>query len=505
MFETAELGRKIAKADYTAAVPPLRSALLAIQNELAQARTFSVVVVIAGVEGAGKGATVNVLHEWMDPRFLETHAYGPASDEERERPPMWRFWRDLPPRGRLGIYFGSWYTGPILTRVAGQTNDDGLDAALNRINSFERGLSDDGTLLLKYWFHLSRKAQKRRLKSLSKDPEQSWRVTERDRQLFAKYDQFIPVCERAVRATSTGAAPWTVVEGQDRRYRELTVARHMLAAIGDHLERSRRRQRATKKKRAKRVAAAKPQPTILDTVDTTAQLSETRYRKTLLKRQGELSLLSRDAHAHGITTLMVFEGWDAAGKGGAIRRVARAVDARGYQVVPIAAPTDEENSRHYLWRFWRHLPRAGKILIFDRSWYGRVLVERVEGFATRDEIRRAYMEINEFEEELAEHGIALVKFWLHISKDEQLRRFREREKTPYKQYKITRDDWRNRERWTLYEQAVNEMVGRTSTSFAPWTLVAANDKRHARVVVLETAVATIAAAVKRANKRRHKR
>ena len=190
---------------------------------------------------------------------------------------------------------------------------------------------------------------------------------------------------------------------------------------------------------------------------------------------------------------LVFEGWDAAGKGGAVRRVVQAMDAREYRIIPVSAPTDEEKAHHYLWRFWRHLPRLGGTTVYDRSWYGRVLVERVEGFASRAEWMRAYQEINDFEEQLVDFGIVLIKFWLHISNEEQLRRFREREEMPWKRHKITPEDYRNREKWAEYELAANDMIGRTSTEYAPWTLVEGNDKRFARVKVLETVVERLAA------------
>jgi polyphosphate kinase 2 (PPK2 family) len=202
--------------------------------------------------------------------------------------------------------------------------------------------------------------------------------------------------------------------------------------------------------------------------------------------QGTLNQLQRRAYKNRVSTIMVFEGWDAAGKGGAIRRVTAALDARDYRVIPIAAPSDEERAQHYLWRFWRHLGRAGRVTIFDRSWYGRVLVERVEGFASEKEWMRAYAEINQFEDQLVDRGVVLVKYWLHVTKDEQLRRFKEREATPHKQWKLTPEDWRNRDRWQAYEDAVNDMIERTSTRDAPWTLVEANDKSYARLKVLET-------------------
>ena len=501
MFETAELGRKLSKKEHEQAVPELRTELLRLQNELAATAPFSVVVVIAGVDGAGKGDTVNVLHEWMDPRYLEAHAFGAASDEEAERPPMWRFWRVLPPKGRIGIFFGSWYTKPILDRAYGATGDARLEAELTRINLFEKGLHDDGTLVVKYWFHLSKKAQKKRLKTLSKDPRQSWRVTEQDWKHFELYDTFIPICERAIRETSTGEAPWTIVEGSDRRYREVTVAGHLRDALADRLEHtppSRRRRRPKRR-------TGNHKPTILSNLDLDQRLAPATYKRRVARSQADLNLLSRKAANRGTTMLAVFEGADAAGKGGAIRRITRALDARYYKVVPIAAPTDEEAARHYLWRFWRHLPRAGRMLIFDRSWYGRVLVERVEGFAGEDEWRRAYREINEFEEELVEFGVGVVKFWLHIDQDEQLARFKAREQTPYKQFKITEEDYRNRDKWELYEEAVNEMVERTSTSHAPWTLIEANDKYFARVKVLQTIAGALERQIKRDRKGKRRR
>jgi len=509
MFETAELGRSIAKRTYRAAVPHLRADLLRAQNELRLAEDFSVIVVVNGVDGAGKSETVNILHEWMDPRYLAAHAFTPPTDEERERFPTWRFWRLLPPRGRIGIFFGSWYSAPILQRAYGRTSEHEHAASLERINTFEKMLVDDGTLLLKYWFHLSKKTQRKRLKTLSRDPKQRWRVTDTDWKHFKRYDDFIQVSAGVLRETSTAEAPWTVVEGADANYRELTVSRHLLRSIIRHAEETARTRRGRRKPpppRATKSSTHGPkQPTILTTLDMTRTLRRKDYKRQMLDRRGTLNLLSRKLEKAGLSAILVFEGADAAGKGGAIRRITRAIDARHYQVIPIAAPNDEERARHYLWRFSRHLPRAGHMTIFDRSWYGRVLVERVEGFAREDEWRRAYTEINEFEQVMSDHGMAIVKFWLQIDKDEQLRRFREREKTSYKKYKITKEDYRNRSRWALYEEAVDEMVARTSSTFAPWTLVEANDKYYARVKVMDATIAALTGALARATRGRRKK
>ncbi|HQU82510.1 MAG TPA: polyphosphate:AMP phosphotransferase [Pyrinomonadaceae bacterium] len=481
MFETAELGRKISKEDYKTLEPELRMQLLDVQEDLKNA-SFPVIILIGGVDGAGKGETVNLLHEWMDARYLETHAFGAPSDEERERPEEWRFWRVLPPKGRIGIFFGSWYTRPIVDCVYGKTSEHDLDSELASINAFEKELVDDGALIIKFWFHLSKDAQETRLKSLSKNPKTRWRVTKEDWKHFKMYDTFRHISERALRTTSTGEAAWTIVEGADERYRSITVGKHILEQISQRLDKEKVKKEKPKAKKIK----SDDSYTLLDTLDLTQTLDEEKYKKQLEKYQGKLNKLYRKAKAKNRSAILVFEGWDAAGKGGIIRRITPAMDARDYQIIPIAAPTEEERAQHYLWRFWRHIPRDGRVTIFDRSWYGRVLVERVEGFAREDEWKRAYSEIVNFEEKLCKHGIILLKFWVHISQEEQLNRFELRQNTPYKHYKITEEDFRNREKWHDYEIAANEMVERTATEFAPWHLIEANDKKFARIKVLKT-------------------
>jgi polyphosphate:AMP phosphotransferase len=487
MFEAAELGRKVSREDYDRELPALRAGLLEAQRGL-RARGAPVIVLFSGADGAGKSETVERLYEWLDPRGLETNAFGPPSDEERERPPYWRFWRTLPPAGRIGMFLGSWYTDPILFRAYGKRSRADLGRELSRIAFFEQMLVDGGALLFKFWLHLSRKGQRKRLRSLEKSPDTAWRVGPSEWKHYRLYDRFIKASEQVLQATDTGRAPWFLVEAEDERYRELMVGRILLEGL----------QRATAGERrappAENVPTSPPEPpavagaqvTVLDHVDLTRTLDDKAYRKRLLRAQAKVHRLVRAAAEKKVSAVVVFEGWDAAGKGGAIRRLTAAMDPRLYRVIPVAAPTDEEKAHHYLWRFWRHLPRAGRVTVYDRSWYGRVLVERVEGFASEAEWRRAYLEINDFEQQLADHGVVIVKFWLHVSADEQLRRFEERRSTEYKRHKITDEDWRNREKWDAYQKAVNEMVVRTSTRPAPWTLVAGNDKRFARVQVLET-------------------
>jgi len=485
MFDSADLDHVADKARWQREEPRLRQALLEAQFALGAHKQFAVVVVIGGVEGAGKSETVHLLNEWMDPRHIETRAFADPSDEERERPWMWRFWRALPPRGKIGLLFGSWYTDPILAHVLGGSSRAKLDSALADIQRHERMLVDEGVLLLKFWFHLSKAQQKARLRKLEKDPDTRWRVTAEDWRRFKRYDEFRDTSSHALRITGTAHAPWIVVPGADPRYRSLAVGKALLAAL------QARNQAAAKPKPAAAPAAPLPdveQVKLLASLDLKRKLAKPKYEKQLERLQGELNLLSRSKKFRKRGLIALFEGWDAAGKGSAIRRVTAALDARYYKVVPVAAPTDEERAQPYLWRFWRHVPRNGQATIFDRSWYGRVLVERVEGFCSPADWQRAYAEINDFEAELAKGGVVLAKFWLHLSPEEQPRRFKARENTPFKRFKITAEDWRNRKQWPAYERAVCDMVDRCSTEVAPWTLVEAEDKYFARIRILETLV-----------------
>ncbi|MFO1153027.1 MAG: polyphosphate kinase [Rhodospirillales bacterium] len=521
MFRTAELGRTVSKEEYHTQAPVLRAGLLEAQQDLKNA-PFPVIIVFGGVDKGGKIETINLLNEWLDPRWLVTRAYGAPSDEMSERPEYWRYWRDLPPKGRIGLFIRCWYSTPLIDRVQGRSAEADYDEALDRIVAFENCLADDGALILKFWMHLGRKQQKNRLAELEKNPLTRWRVTQTDWDHWHLYDDFVGAAERLIMRTSTGKAPWQIVEGFDKRYSGLTVGQTVLDAIRRHIDatqlhdrlkaeesalriQGKEKGRLQKKEKADDPAGASspaaatvvelPRLTILSRLVMTATVDKQAYSKRLEKLQGSLNESCRRAKDLGVSTICVFEGWDAAGKGGAIRRITAALDARDYQVIPIAAPTDEERAQHYLWRFWRHLSRAGRLTIYDRSWYGRVLVERVERFASEAEWRRAYAEINDFEDQLARHGIVLCKFWIHITAEEQLARFEHRQGIAYKRWKLTDEDWRNREKWGDYELAVNDMVERTSTRQAPWTLVPGNDKRSARLKVLETVVERLKAGI----------
>lgn len=494
MFQTAELGQKVSKAEFKEQEKLLRAKLLELQHRVQDDGHFPVIIDFAGVRGAGKGRSVNLLNKWMDTRYILTHAYTEPSDEERDRPVFWRYWRQLPPRGQVGLYMSGRYTPPLLDHVYGNIDETELRHRLDRINNFEKALADDGALVLKFWMHINRDVQKARLESLENDPLRSWRMSPLDWKHWEMYDRFIETAEIIISHTNTGHAPWEIVEGADHYYRSLRVGETLQLVMERHLtqEQIRRRYLSELRQEVHDNVLAAPAgngnlaagSTILDGLDLTLAMKKKAYKHELAVGQARLAGLAQQAAQRKVSTVLVFEGPDAAGKGGAIRRLTEALDARYYKVHPFSAPTDMERAHHYLWRFWNCIPRTGRVTIFDRSWYGRVLVERVERFAGDDEWRRAFAEINDFEDQLIEHGVVLLKFWLQISKDEQLRRFKAREEIPYKRWKLNEEDWRNRERWDDYAIAAHEMVQQTSVQNSPWILVENENKLYGRIKVL---------------------
>jgi polyphosphate:AMP phosphotransferase len=487
MFEAAELGHQVDDETYEREEAELRQALLSAQIELQKRASFEVILLVDGLDGAGRGETVNKLLEWMDPRLIETRAFDEPTDVERERPRMWRYWNVLPPKGKIGIFFGGWYSEPLDRRYAREIDEDAMDSLAREAVKFETMLVNEGALVLKFWLHVSKDRQEKKLKKLEKDPLTRWRVSDAERDHLKHYGRYTRTAERLLRETNTAEAVWAIVEGSDDNYRNLTVGRQLLEALQHRL-----------KHKANPVAKSPPLLApidgveVLDKLDLSHKLDKDEYERELLLWQGRLhQALRADKFKKHHSLIAVFEGNDAAGKGGCIRRVTQALDARQYETVPVASPTDEERAHPYLWRFWRRLPRRGELTIFDRSWYGRVLVERVEQLTSDANWMRAYSEIDDFEAQLAAHGVITVKFWLAVSREEQLTRFQERASTPWKNFKITPEDWRNREKWDAYAAAVNDMVERTSSEFAPWTLVEANDKRYARIKVLRTLVGAV--------------
>jgi polyphosphate:AMP phosphotransferase len=455
-----------------------------------------VIVILEGWAAAGKGTLLKKMVNYIDPRGFAVHPIFSASPDERQYPFLWRFWQKLPPQGSLGIFYHSWYTHVLEDRLLDKLPSTEVLFAMQDINAFERHLAEDGMAIAKFWIHLSRKELKKRLKKYESDELESWRVRPEDWEQAKQYDQYSALAEEMLTDTSTGFAPWTLVEGDCQRWARVKVLSQLVAVITEALDRLRIS--------SSEISPLPPQEKLLPTepdflakVDLSSKLEPEDYRQRLREAQVELRKLQLKIYQEKIPVVAIFEGWDAAGKGGAIKRLTDTLDPRSYQVNAFPAPNEEEKRYHYLWRFWRRLPRAGTISIFDRSWYGRVLVERIEGFASEMEWRRAYREINEFEAQLAHAGYVILKFWLHLSQEQQLRRFQERESNTFKQYKLTEEDWRNREKWDLYYVAVNQAIARTSTPVAPWTIVAGDDKYYARVKVTETAIEAVKAQLKK--------
>ncbi len=493
MAKSRSIRSKVSKKDYEARVPELREQLIQLQVRLKEA-PFPVLLVVAGVESTGKGDAINTINGWLDPRGVEVFAFHPPTDEERARPYMWRYWRCLPPRGRLGIYTGSWYTEALREASVKNADPAQFKHALQRIEHFERLLVADGALIVKCWLHLSKEAQHKKLTKLESNSRTAWRVTSQDWESHRNYDQHRTLGKTLREATNRTGASWTLIDSENDRGRNIAITETLLEAFAEHHKRQRI---LPPPGRPAEITPLRPEGiTQLKALALDKKISASEYVKKRDRWLGELNQLVRKAAKQKRSIVFVFEGWDAAGKGGAIRRLTNAIDARDCRVIPVAKPTDEEKAHHYLWRFWRHLPQAGRVTIYDRSWYGRVLVERIEGFAREEEWKRAYQELNDFEHQLSEDGTIILKFWLHISKEEQLRRFQHRMETEYKRHKINDEDWRNREQWSEYETSVGDMLALTHTDSAPWYLVSSEDKRYARLQVLKLTCRRIEAALR---------
>ena len=488
MLDNLDLTLSLDKQSYASQIENLMRELRSLQNICWQEK-IAIVVVLEGWAAAGKGSLVKQMTNYMDPRGFVVYPILQQSSYEEKYPFLWRFWQKLPPKGSISIFYHSWYINLLEERLFKRLASNQIPLITRDINAFERQLSEDGVIVSKFWLHLSKKELKNRLKKYQEDKWESWRVREEDWQQVKKYDKYQSLAEDMLTYTSTGFAPWTLVEADDKRWAKVKVLTQLVADIREGLDKAK-----TSKGVASPSEVDKLLPTeydYLDKVDLTTSLVKDEYKQKLKKAQIQLRKLQKQIFEQNKGVVLLFEGWDAAGKGGAIKRVTDILDPRSYEVHGFAAPNQEEAQHHYLWRFWRRLPPKKKIGIFDRTWYGRVLVERVEGFATENEWKRAYQEINEFEAQLHSAGYIVLKFWLHISQDEQLERFNARKNDPYKSYKLTEEDWRNREKWDLYKVAINQTIARTSTPYAPWTIVPGNDKYYARVYVLETIINTI--------------
>ena len=425
---------------------------------------------------------INELIQFLDPRGFSMHSIGSPNDEERARPLLWRFRVRTPSKGRIAIFARSWYSRALAEQMSGIDWKNAMKRSIAAINSFERHLSDDGAIIIKFYLHISKEEQKKRLDEREHNPLTSWMITTGEWDFHHHYDSYLPIIEQFIEGTDFPHAPWTIVEATDKNHTILKIYSTAVKTLEKHL--------AQKESHGKKENdIIKPKKTGFKRKSAPpSSFSKDEYEQDLLKYQDRIRDLQYSLYKRKIPLIIVYEGWDAAGKGGNIMRLVRHMNPRGYDVVPIGRPDQTELDHHYLWRFYTRFPKSGHITIFDRSWYGRVLVERVEGFCTPHEWKRAYNEINEMEEVYIGSGGGLVKFWLEIDKDEQLKRFNQRQNDPLKQWKITEEDWRNRKKWDEYDEAVDEMLARTSTQLAPWTVVESDDKQYARLKTLQTVI-----------------
>lgn len=527
MLEKIDLTKTIGKTEYKEKMPHLEAELGRLQREC-RALNIPVLIVFEGFGASGKGLQISRLIHSMDPRGFRVFTIKEETEEERMYPFLWRFWTKTPARGRIAIYDGSWNRKVLIDRFDGKTRTKDLPKAFHSINSFERQLSEDGNLIIKLFLDIDEKEQKKRFQKLRQNPYTAWRVSHGDRERNNRYGEYASMIEDMLFETDTDYAPWTIIEAMDPRFATVKIYTAVIRAMADQIEKVREHKKIPEnlskelqKKTAEETGAAESgkesereerqnhmsgddvilrisqesakeldalDVSILSKADLSLSYTREEYEEKKKKLQKKLAELHEELYRRRIPVVIGFEGWDAAGKGGAIKRLTEKMDARGYTVNPTAAPNDIEKAHHYLWRFWKSMPKAGHIAIFDRTWYGRVLVERIEGFSMPYEWKRAYREINDMERDLSDAGAVIIKFWMHIDKDEQEHRFRKRQENPEKRWKITAEDWRNREKWDQYEDAVNEMLRRTSTKYAPWVVVEGNCKYYARIKVLRTVV-----------------
>lgn len=449
---------------------------LAVNQQRIKESKVPVMVILEGWDAAGKGTVLAKLIKGLDPRFFSVASMGAKrTQEERRHPFLWRYLVEIPEEGQFAFFDTCWIrevvSGVCLRNHGKQVFDNRIDA----INCIERQLVDNGYMVIKFFFHISKEEQRSRLDALSANENTSWRVTESDYEQNERYDQFLDAYGRALRDTNRSSAPWYIIDSSDRAWATLQVLEFLNMGIDIAIQ-----NRGYAAPLRQNVFPLRSMPPLAD-IDLDKSLTAPEYRKQLKELRIRLRMLHNEIYRKKLPVVIAFEGWDAAGKGGAIKRIASSLDPRGYRVFPIASPEPHEKARHYLWRFWERLPKSGHVAIFDRTWYGRVMVERLEGFCTQNDWMRAYNEINEFEYELVHEGAIVIKFWVQIDKDTQLARFTERENTPEKRWKITEEDWRNRDKWDQYEEAINEMLRKTSTEFAPWHVLESNDKYYARI------------------------
>ncbi|MCL2462443.1 MAG: phosphate--AMP phosphotransferase [Defluviitaleaceae bacterium] len=506
MLEKIDLNQAMDKQAYKTELPALEKRLASLQEQIKDMK-IPVIIAFEGWSASGKGTMIGRIVYPLDPRFFNVYTMSKINEDAAMRPFLWNYWIKTPESGLIAIFDKSWHR-LILPNLTAQFGEHGQIAKrllkpdkkpaagpgprlLNEaeaagfyqdVNSFEKHLADDGALIIKLFLHIGKDEQRKRFRELEKNPDTAWRVAVRDWEQNRNYEEYVKLYSEILSQTGAGERSWSIVEANDRKFATVKTYKVIIKRIEDEIY---RRQQAEKHAEREQDPALKPPGvSILSGVDLSKTVVNAEYKKEIAFLQGRIAELGYKLYAKRRSVAIAYEGWDAAGKGGNIKRVTEHLDPRAYEVIPVGVPTQEELSHHYLWRFYNKFPKDGHIAIFDRSWYGRVLVERVEELTPPEVWRRAYREINDMERHLYNHGVILFKFWMHIDPEEQLQRFKAREADPLKQYKITGDDWRNRNKWDAYVEAVDEMLLRTNTDYAPWTVVESNCKKYARVKTL---------------------
>ena len=483
MLNSIDFNRHMTDIEYRLETKSVRAELAQLQHRMKDSK-LPVIVLFEGWDSSGKGSMISNIIQTLDPRFFKVYTTSDPTPEEQKYPFLWRHWQRTPAKGQMVIFDESWYPEVSVARLEKGLNADEAYSRMESINTFERQLSQDGCLIIKFFLHISAKEQAKRHEKLMASKATRWRVSEQDKYRNKHYKEYYRVYDEMLKKTNTVFAPWHIISAQERRSAMNEIYQIIVQSIREALDSPRIIVASEYHSQVPRFDLVKRPK--LEEVRLNRFVDEEKYREILHHEQKKLAKLHNIIYRKQIPIVIAYEGWDAAGKGGNIKRLTSALDPRGYEVVPIASPTAVEKSHQHLWRFWTNLPKAGHITVFDRTWYGRVMVERIEGFCTEEEWKRAYQEINEFEYELQKWGAILIKFWLHIDSDEQLRRFTERQNTPEKQWKITDEDWRNREKWDQYETCVNDMIRLTSTEYAPWTIVESQDKLFGRIKAIQT-------------------
>lgn len=456
---------------------------LAAQQMQIKEHKLPVLVLLEGWGTSGKGSTIGQVIRNIDPRFFKVASMEKMRDEDGRKPFLWRYFTEIPEAGKFVFMDSGWMDEVTRHRLQGTMDDETYDMRIASIRRFERQLTDNGYLLMKFFLHIGEKEQRKRINSLKNDIDTKWRISEGDRWQNKHYDKCLDIFDRYLDATDSPSVPWYVVDAGSKKWAELQVLEILTEGIDIAMQ---NRSLAVPILQNVFPLAKVPKLSEISLEDKT--ISDEEYKEELKRLQEHLGDLHNRLYRKRVPVIIAYEGWDAAGKGGNIKRITEALDPRGFEVHPIASPEPHEKARHYLWRFFTRLPRTGHIAIFDRTWYGRVMVERLEGFCSENDWKRAYNEINEFEKELADWGAVIIKFWVQIDKDTQLERFTLRQNTPEKQWKITDEDWRNREKWDAYEGAVNEMIQKTSTTYAPWHILESVDKKYARIKALKIVI-----------------